>query len=99
MAELQQRMSSREFSQWMAFSRLEPFGDERADLRNGIIAATIANTNLKKGQKPYTPLDFIPRFSNKPKQSSADQLALIEQLNEAFGGEDLRKKPENSTDK
>lgn len=30
-AELLDRMSSREFSEWMAYYGIEPFGEERAD--------------------------------------------------------------------
>mgnify|MGYP000940748974 FL=1 len=56
-----QRMSSRELSEWMAYYNIEPFGEERADLRSGIVASTIANVNRdpKKGQ-PFKPTDFMP---------------------------------------
>lgn len=65
-AELGERMSSRELSEWMAYYEVEPFGDERGDLRSGVIAATIANVNRdpKQRKKPYTPLDFMP-FAEK----------------------------------
>jgi hypothetical protein len=39
-AELEQTMSGRELTEWMAYDSLEPFGDQRADLRAGIVAAT-----------------------------------------------------------
>ena len=55
-------MSSREFAEWAAFYRLEPFGEERADLRAGIVAATMANTvrDPKQRSKPFTPQEFMP---------------------------------------
>ncbi len=55
-------ISSRDFAEWMAYSRLEPWGEERDDLRMGIIASTIANANRGKGQKPFTPQQFMPDF-------------------------------------
>lgn len=53
--------------EWFHFYQLEPFGEERADLRNGIACALLANVNRdpKKG-KPYAPVDFMP-FAEKPK--------------------------------
>jgi hypothetical protein len=41
--ELGHRMSAREFGLWMTLYRQEPFGDQRADLRSAIVAATVAN--------------------------------------------------------
>lgn len=57
-------MSSREFVEWMAFYQIEPFGEERADLRAGVIASTIANANRdpKTRSKPFTPSEFMPTF-------------------------------------
>lgn len=65
--ELLSSMSARELSDWIAFARVEPFGEERADLRSGIIASVIANAHRdrKKRAQPYTPADFMPRF-DKP---------------------------------
>ena len=59
-----ERMSSREFGEWMAFYSIEPFGEERSDLRAGVIASTIANANRdpKTRSKPFTPSEFMPSF-------------------------------------
>jgi hypothetical protein len=61
-AELLGRISSRELTEWMAYSRLEPFGEERQDVRSAIIACTIANCNRGKNQPPYKLADFMPKF-------------------------------------
>ena len=55
-------MSSREYAEWMAYYRLEPFGEERGDLRAGVVAATVANVNRdpKVRGEPYSPRDFMP---------------------------------------
>lgn len=79
--------------EWVAFSKLEPFGSEAAFLRAGIVASTIANANRnpKKRSRPYTPKDFMPKFGERPRvQSQEEQLRIVEMLNEAFGGQDLR---------
>jgi len=95
----QQAISSAEFAEWQAYYRLEPFGEERADLRTGILAALIANVNRdpKQRKKPYEPADFMPTFDKQSKatapQSIDEQLMIIEMLNIAFGGDDLRGKP------
>jgi hypothetical protein len=89
-SELQARMSSREFAEWIEFYGLEPFGEERADVRSAIVASTIANANrdAKKRKKPWTVEDFMPKFGQpaKRQQTWQQQLAIVEMLNEAFGG-------------
>lgn len=90
--ELLARISSEELTEWMAFSDLEPFGDERADVRSGIVAATIANANRdpKRKREPFTPRDFMPRFgkgqSPKTEQRWQDQLKVVRQWHAALGG-------------
>lgn len=84
-------MSSAEFTEWMAFYQLEPFGEERADLRSAIVATTVANAHRGKHQRPYRVEEFMPRFERYPK-SPEEMLAYVEMLNAAFGGKDLRKR-------
>ena len=64
-AELLQRVSSRELGEWMAYERIEPFGETRADLRVGMLTSLTANINRKKGATPFTPQDFMP-FLDRP---------------------------------
>jgi len=92
-------MSSKEFSQWMAFSSVEPIGDERADLRAALITSVLANINRNPETKPepFTLSDFLFDFwkvaEEEPEGSGWEsQLALIEMINCALGGSDLRKK-------
>ena len=67
-------ISSRDFAEWMAYSRLEPWGEERADLRAGIVASTIANSNRGKGQKPFKVADFLPSFEPESEEEAAARL-------------------------
>lgn len=65
-AEAQARISSREFAEWQAYDRVEPFGEVRADFRAGIIASTIVNLFKSKGDKPARPDEFLPTFGEAP---------------------------------
>jgi len=63
-ADLLERMSACEFDDWQRFAAIESFGEERADLRMGILASVIANSNRDPNQRPqpFAPSDFIPHF-------------------------------------
>lgn len=58
----------------MAFDRISPFGDERADLRTGILASLTANIHRKKGAAAFTPADFMP-FLERAKKDHASGLS------------------------
>jgi len=58
--ELLARVGSDELTEWMAFYQLEPFGEMRADLRSGVVAATFANAHRTKDARAFTPEDFMP---------------------------------------
>ena len=77
-------ISSRDFAEWMAYSRLEPWGPDRDDLRMGIVASTIANSNRGKGQKAFKPTDFIPDF--EPETEEQAQARLMAKAMSALGG-------------
>lgn len=78
----------------MAYFRLEPFGEERADVRSAIVAATVANMarDPKRRSRPFQPSQFMPRFERQERgrQTWQEQLQIVEMFNIAFGGEDLR---------
>lgn len=83
-------MSSLEFTEWIAYAKLEPFGERRADWRAAQIVAMLANVNRGKGQRAYEVKDFLLQFGRPEPQSWEHQLRIVEALNAAFGGEDLR---------
>jgi hypothetical protein len=62
----------------MAYYMLEPWGEERSDLRAGIIASTMANVMGNKSK----PADFMPDFSSnhQPRNSKEEQFAELERL-------------------
>lgn len=77
-------ITSVQFAEWMAYSKLEPWGEERADLRAGIVASTIANSNRGKGQKPYKPQQFMPSF--EPVSDEERVAQLLAKARKALGG-------------
>ena len=93
-------LSSWQISEWIAYYGLEPFGEERSDLRAGIVAATVANVNrdAKRRRDAFRPEEFMPKFGEGDGRDmdgvdGSDwrrMLAVVEQWNAAFGGEDLR---------
>jgi hypothetical protein len=75
-AELGDRMSSRELSEWMVFYTIEPFGGEVEDIRNAISTTAIVNSanGIKQGVTPET---FRLTQSTEPEQ---DPQALYEKM-------------------
>lgn len=66
-------MGSRELSEWIAYSELEPFSEDRADLRAGIIASTVANTAYARPKDPTAPKDFMPDFTGDRAEREAEE--------------------------
>lgn len=54
---------------------MEPFGDERADLRAGVIAATIANA-ATHGRANFKPTDFVLTFGER-RQGVEEMQAIL----------------------
>lgn len=82
MAEWQARMSSKEFAEWMAFYRIQPFGERRADFRFGSLQALMANVNRDpKKSKEFTPDMFTPDFEKAlDEQEAQDAIPAHEQV-------------------
>lgn len=79
MAEWQRAMSSREFAEWMAFYRIQPFGEWRRDLRMAMLAAQITNVMTRtKDSDPVTdPKVFMPDF-----EAALDEMEVQEVIPE-----------------
>ncbi|HWV23262.1 MAG TPA: hypothetical protein VNZ58_03655 [Thermomicrobiales bacterium] len=89
-AELLDRMSSREFSEWMAYYELEPFGEERADFRQALTTSAVVNSVQAQTKHPKwsKPADFMP-FRHESKQEPnkpADPEELKKKLLAFAGG-------------
>lgn len=64
--ELLQRIDSEELTLWHAYYNLEPWGEERADIRAAIVASTTANCFSTKRHKLT---DFLPKWEKPEPQS------------------------------
>jgi hypothetical protein len=53
-------MTEREFQDWWDYYQSDPWGEDRADLRSGIVAAILANQWSKRRSKPRDFLLFPP---------------------------------------
>lgn len=74
----------------------EPWGEYRADLRNGIATANIvaASGNLRRGQR-VAPRDFMPFL--KASQKAQDPVAMKAAVKSALaGGFGIKRKAEDS---
>lgn len=61
-----EEITSVQLSEWMAFDRIEPFEDKRADVRNAVLCCTLANIwRDEKKSKPFSPEDFMLRFDKE----------------------------------
>lgn len=70
-------MDSREFAEWMAYYAISPFGDDRADMRNGIVAATVANAApFRKGGKTFEATDFMPFANHTRRRMSEEEIQM-----------------------
>ena len=89
------RLPHRVWQEWQVFAALEPFGEERADLRAGIVAATIANCLARgKGKPAFKARDFMPQFGKPTRRESAassDHYQQALMITRLFGGKIVRK--------
>ena len=94
-------MSSREFTEWLAYARLEPFGSEADDQRMAQLLALIANVNRDpaRRRRPYTPEDFLPQRGPRTEPDQASLRSGIDSAMAAFGGRSAqRAKSARATD-
>lgn len=82
--ELQLRIDASTFGIYKAYDKINPFGDERADLQGAIICKTLAQIH---GAKNIKLKDFIPEFHVKIEvQSSTEMIAIASAITNASGG-------------
>ncbi|MCB0093969.1 MAG: hypothetical protein KDE54_39055 [Caldilineaceae bacterium] len=77
-------MGQSEFNDWMAFYKLEPFGEIREEMRNGLLVSTLANAHRdrKKQREPYSTTQFMfpyesPTGSHEQKMSLKDKFKMV----------------------
>lgn len=60
MAELEASLSSKELTEWLAYSQLEPFGPPADEHGPALLSAIYANTHRQKDTKAFSVVDFMP---------------------------------------
>ena len=92
-------MSARELTEWIAYNSIEPFQDERQDVLLATVAAILVNANRDPDKSSEAiPDDFLPWRDKSHYETDDDEegpdvetmAAMVEALNAAFGGRDLR---------
>lgn len=88
-------MSSRQLAGWMAYDRVDPFGESRADYRNGLLISVIMAIMGKEAR----PQDFMLSPEDRG-QSATEQHPnvarfeeMFEALNEGTTEDDYSHKP------
>jgi hypothetical protein len=73
-AELLDSISYRELVDWSTYYRVEPWGEQRADMRSAQVASTLANINRdrKLRPEPFTLLDFMLFKPDAPPKPAED---------------------------
>lgn len=71
-------MSAYDLAEWSAYFQMEPWGEERADLRAGIVSSTLANIHRGRDTPAYSPADFMPY---QPKKRATTEEEIVRKLN------------------
>tara|TARA_R110000803_G_scaffold43701_3_gene93020 strand:+ start:8564 stop:8896 length:333 start_codon:yes stop_codon:yes gene_type:complete len=74
-AELQATMGIREFIEWAAYYKLNPFGPVRGDYQAALIASTVANANRSSKQRAPKLEDFLLKFGAVVRRASPESIA------------------------
>ena len=84
-SEMLRRMSSSEFSEWKAYYGRHPWGEEREDMRAGMIAAPLLSCWSKRSFKPS---EWVMDFTNDDEvvQDSDNMRAMLEGLTKSMKG-------------
>lgn len=74
MREAQLRCSPSEFTEWKAFYKLDPWGQERADMRTGMLCAMVGNALRRKGARRLKASDFYLSDRRGVRKQSPQQM-------------------------
>ncbi|MFZ5829140.1 MAG: phage tail assembly protein T [Planctomycetota bacterium] len=67
------RLTAEELREWEALYACAPWGEARADLRQGIICSVLDACHRTRGN-PRPPADYMPQFERQVKQKSTAEL-------------------------
>ena len=89
------QITYRQFIEWVVYGDLEPFDEERADIRSAHIVTALANIHRdrKKRRAPFKIRDFLLPFGDQslPAKKSLQQLKTVAKLWVAVMNADQKK--------
>jgi hypothetical protein len=82
----QEAVTSHEFSEWLAFSRIHPFGEDMMDARFAALEALVANL-WTDGKKRWKPEDFLPDYEKAldEAEEATPEISLADKVRAFFG--------------
>lgn len=77
-ARAMREVDSAEFTEWLAYYNVEPFGERFSDLRTGLITSAIynVNRNIKAHPNAFGALHFIPWAERTAANDAAEPVLL-----------------------
>jgi len=89
-AELLQRVSSRELTEWMMYYQMEPFGTDVDMYGHAMTTSTLLNVyrDPKKHPDPIQPRDVMPHWDQT--DIVERQIQQVRQFNAMLGGKEIR---------
>ena len=79
-----------DFIGWLAYSEIDPWGDQREDWRNAYLVSTLVNLQRKPGSLAKPIKDFLLEFDTKPVNDWKTNKANL--LQHLFVADELMKK-------
>lgn len=71
---LRRTLTHKAYVEWLELWECDPWGEDRADLRSGIVASACVAPWSKKGKTPK-PVDFMPYAKRRaPKRQSTEEM-------------------------
>lgn len=83
--ELLDSIDAEELQEWIGHYETDPWDEQRADLRAGVIASVIANVNSRK--RRFSPSDFVSRYRARKQKGQTDLRGMAERWNAVLGGD------------
>jgi len=83
-AELTARMSALEETYWAAYFKDDPWGDHRADIRNGQLMELIYKLALGKKAKKRQFTEWLPFYRKRIKEDDPEAITKVRALFDHF---------------
>jgi len=80
-------MSAQEFAEWIAYAQVEPWGEQRADLRAALICKILADINTPKGKAAPKLEDFMLKFERKEAQTTDQMIGVAALISSTYEGD------------